>query len=270
MKKRILFVLSLILVTSIFSFAQTTPNTKKARKTVTNADLEKFRQKRLQAEKDYRENYKRLGMPSPEELEQREAERQRWLTEYSRQARAAREQNENYLQARADELKVQIAAIDAQINYLGAQVSGNQSPYKGGTLWSPSSLNGAVIVGVGNGYGYGYGYRNNVIGIRRGGLPQRSIYVGPNTQTVRNYANSFPTTGDIRNQIYGTYSPQNNFPRRSGYRGGYVAPQIYGGAYDNSGDFASRLSYLQQQRAALVAEWQALEEEARRAGVRID
>ena len=38
-------------------------------KIVTNADLEKFRQKRLQAEKEYRENYARLGFPSPEELD---------------------------------------------------------------------------------------------------------------------------------------------------------------------------------------------------------
>ncbi|QYO61947.1 hypothetical protein [Leptolyngbya sp. 7M] len=40
-------------------------------KTVTNADLERFRERRLQAEREYRENHVRLGMPSPEELEQR-------------------------------------------------------------------------------------------------------------------------------------------------------------------------------------------------------
>lgn len=37
-------------------------------RTVTNGDLEKYRQKRLQAEKDYQENYARMGFPSPEEL----------------------------------------------------------------------------------------------------------------------------------------------------------------------------------------------------------
>ena len=42
-----------------------------AQRTVTNADLEQYKQKRLQADKDYRENYERLGMPSPEELEKR-------------------------------------------------------------------------------------------------------------------------------------------------------------------------------------------------------
>lgn len=45
-------------------------------KTVTNADLEKYKQTRLQADRDYRDNYERLGMPSPEELEKsREASR---------------------------------------------------------------------------------------------------------------------------------------------------------------------------------------------------
>ena len=42
-----------------------------AQRTVTNSDLEKYKQKRLQADKDYRENYQRLGLPSPEELEKR-------------------------------------------------------------------------------------------------------------------------------------------------------------------------------------------------------
>ncbi len=42
-----------------------------AQRSVTNADLEKYKQARLQAARDYRENYERLGMPSPEELEKR-------------------------------------------------------------------------------------------------------------------------------------------------------------------------------------------------------
>ena len=61
MKKRLLFVLCSIFVAANLTAAQT--------KTVTNSDLEKYRQKRLQAERDYRENYAKLGFPSPEELE---------------------------------------------------------------------------------------------------------------------------------------------------------------------------------------------------------
>ncbi len=42
-------------------FAQTT--------SISNSDLSKFRDRRISAEKEYRENYVRLGMPSPEEIE---------------------------------------------------------------------------------------------------------------------------------------------------------------------------------------------------------
>ncbi len=46
-------------------------------RTVTNADLEKFKAKRIAAEKDLRENYARLGFPSPEELEKQNAQSQK-------------------------------------------------------------------------------------------------------------------------------------------------------------------------------------------------
>jgi len=62
MKKRLLFILCLVFCVSSFAFGQI--------KNITNADLEKFKQKRLAAEKEYLENYERLGLPSPAELEQ--------------------------------------------------------------------------------------------------------------------------------------------------------------------------------------------------------
>lgn len=42
---------------------------KQTARTVTNMDLEKYRQQRLKAERDYTENYARMGFPSPEELQ---------------------------------------------------------------------------------------------------------------------------------------------------------------------------------------------------------
>jgi len=67
------FCTALVLVFAATAFSQT--------KSVTNADLEKFRVKRLAAEKELRENYEQLGFPSPEELAKQEEE--------SRRARAA-------------------------------------------------------------------------------------------------------------------------------------------------------------------------------------
>ena len=50
-------------------------------RTVTNADLEKFRLERLKAEKDYRENYAKWGFPSPEELQRRSEQNSKEISE---------------------------------------------------------------------------------------------------------------------------------------------------------------------------------------------
>lgn len=63
MKQRPLFVVCLIFGVAVLASAQ-------ARR-VTNADLEKYRAERLKAEQDYRENYAKMGFPSPEELDRR-------------------------------------------------------------------------------------------------------------------------------------------------------------------------------------------------------
>jgi hypothetical protein len=63
-------------------------------RTVTNSDLAKFRERRLAAEREYRENYERLGLPSPEELdEMRESdmEARLMLADQLRTARLERE-----------------------------------------------------------------------------------------------------------------------------------------------------------------------------------
>ena len=63
-------------------------------KTVTNADLAKFAEKRINAEREYRENYERLGLPSPEELEKRNAEEAAEREELVRRLRADRLRSE--------------------------------------------------------------------------------------------------------------------------------------------------------------------------------
>lgn len=60
---------ALLSMASVSAFGQTP--------TVTNADLEKYRQERLKAERQLRENYEELGFPSPEELLAEEAKSRR-------------------------------------------------------------------------------------------------------------------------------------------------------------------------------------------------
>ncbi|CAN5662031.1 hypothetical protein BH20ACI4_BH20ACI4_08220 [soil metagenome] len=124
MKKQIVVVLGLIFSVSALAFAQT--------KTVTNADLEKFRQKRLQAEREYRENYERLGFPSPEELEKKRVADEKALIEYSRQLEASR------LEREALQTEAENQALWRQNQYLQSQ-TGN-SNYDSGAYFSGGYL----------------------------------------------------------------------------------------------------------------------------------
>jgi len=63
MKMQIVFFICFSLTAAVLMAAQT--------KTVTNADLSKYSQERVKAEKDLRENYAKLGFSSPEEIELR-------------------------------------------------------------------------------------------------------------------------------------------------------------------------------------------------------
>ena len=66
-------------------------------KTITNSDLSDYREKRIAAEKELREDYARLGFPSPEVRAARDAQAAKELIELSarlRNERLARERRE--------------------------------------------------------------------------------------------------------------------------------------------------------------------------------
>jgi hypothetical protein len=120
MKNKTAVFLSLILAFSFSAFAQT--------KTVTNADLEKYRQKRLQAEREYRENYARLGFPSPEELERKRIEDEKKLVEFSQQLEARR------LEREAMQAEAENQALWTQNLYLQSQLNNSADQYTDGYL----------------------------------------------------------------------------------------------------------------------------------------
>ncbi len=102
MKKRILLFVILVFPASTLTFSQT--------KTITNADLESFRSERLKAEKDLRENYSKLGFPSPQELEKQIEESR---VERDELAARLREEKESQLRYENERLR-------SQNFYLGA------------------------------------------------------------------------------------------------------------------------------------------------------
>lgn len=238
----------------------TAPN--RARKTLTNLDLEKLRRARLESEAAYERRRQELGLPSRAEMERRrEAEAVRAREILSR----SEEENigaESYWRERATALRTEIYAIDAEINYLRARISempetistvsyatvGYAPFYFPGAQaqQAPPVLNGAVSstirqngarVAASRGFGY---------------QPRGSIYL--------NFSN-----------FSGHYARRRGF-----YRPCLFAPcgqQYFAGAYPaysyaapERSALLARLRELEAARAGLQARWRLLEDEARRAG----
>ena len=264
MKNNVLLILSLIFVTSSIVSAQT------AKRVVTNDDLEKYKVKREQAEADYRRTYKERGMPSPEELAERERESQKQRIELSNRIAIERQQNANVYQSRANDLRNQIINVEAQINYLNGQIGNTQNQNQ--VFFSPSQVYAVGYSTYGN-YGRNYG------GNRSYRQQTNAVNIANNVQAARNAAAGAP------NPYYGTplYPSSiqvvigSNNVGRGGYRGGYYGgyggyPVQYVGNNNSYGrdEIVSRLQYLQQVRAGLIAQWNQLDNEAHRAGVRIN
>lgn len=174
MKKQILLLVSLIFISANFTLAQN--------RTITNADLGKFRDKRLAAERDYRENYERLGFPSPEEL-QKQIEQSR--VERAQLAQRLRAEN---LERDRIALEAQIAENESRNNRLQIQLDN----YGTGDRDYSS---GYAANGFYNFQNYGfqsYGYPNYRLNrFSRGGY--RNGYRGNyNNQPYIEYRNNLP------------------------------------------------------------------------------
>lgn len=96
MTQKLFFIFCFITATAVICSAQS--------KTLTNVDLEKYRQDRIKAETDLRENYARLGFQSPEERARRAAQSAKEAEELS-----ARLQKEELIRER---LEIERAAAE--------------------------------------------------------------------------------------------------------------------------------------------------------------
>lgn len=171
---KLLKTLMLVLVVGAAVFAQNAPP-----RVVTSADLAKYKHAREKADEDYRNNYARRGMPSPEELEKRQVERQQQLDESTEQAEKERRQAE-YMRA----LSAQYAQSQPQIIYVTSQENNNRGVY----YWYPGSP---------------FYYNQPIFPYRL--PPNRSPFTtpatfGPNVQMVRDAAGAFPSAVDMINQ----------------------------------------------------------------------
>lgn len=80
-------------------------------RSITNADLEKYRRTRVESEKEYDARSKELGLPS---LEDRRREAEAIQDRTVEQVRSMRAQEEAYWRSRADAIRAQMASNEAQ------------------------------------------------------------------------------------------------------------------------------------------------------------
>lgn len=119
--------------------AQSRPD--RAVRRVTSSDLEKFRQQRLAADREYRERYAEMGFPSPEELSaqiERDKEAKLQLAEQLRQARLE-----------SEKLDIERARLSLDAARLQADIDAREDSGRG---------RDSYFDGVYGGFGYGYGF----------------------------------------------------------------------------------------------------------------
>ena len=249
-----------------------------ATKTLTNSDLAAIRQRRLESEKNYEARRKELGLPTVAETRMRQEAEGEILRAQIREKNSAKSGEESFWRGRARELRTEIATVDNQINYVRArfnEVSGS-SPVTGS--WTSTY----PILPEYRSRGGRWGNLPN----RPGRLPRTTPpvfgpqpqpygypngqwpYGYPNGQNPYGYPNQWPPYGYPNNQYPYPYPNQSpyGFP---GY--GYPNGQYgYPPTTDNSAqaaDLQYRLDDLLTKRAGLVAQWRALEDEARDARI---
>lgn len=111
MIQKLLFVFCFVLLTVAVSVAQS--------RSVSNLDLEKYRQQRITAEAELRENYAKLGFSSPEEMQRRD-EKSRAETE----ALAAKLRAERLERERVDAQREDAARLAAYYRYRESDAPG--------------------------------------------------------------------------------------------------------------------------------------------------
>ena len=128
----------------IFALATSSAFSQGAR-TITNADLQKFREQRVQAQRDLRDNYEQLGFSSPEERARRDQE---WRME-------SMQLSERFERERAQREAAQSAAdlAEAQMRYLQSTPT-NPPQNQQYTQYPPYDYGWDGVYNGGNGYYY--------------------------------------------------------------------------------------------------------------------
>jgi hypothetical protein len=269
--------------------ASTSPRTsstpQRALRTITNRDLEAARRAREASEAAYERRRRELGLPSLALTRQRASEEASRAREELRRSMNEEALAEGYWRAQASELRGELAALNAQIDYVRGLLAAMPEPRAAGTY---TVLTGIAPLLPGRGV-TGFPQGN----IRPGLIAQtglagnpafmnRALHTGNGSIFVSPINGPQLTArvgfggGATRGQVFLNTTPgRRGFGRTTFFpRAVFSSPAtLFGAAYpnDSSDDYdratlVQRLRELELERAGLQARWRVLEDEARRAG----
>ena len=241
----------------------TAPSTTGARRTITNSDLESSMLRRRQSEVAYEKRRQELGLPSVAESRRRaEIESMQIQTELG-STRAVEKESESYWRARASSLRTEIAALDAEINYLRVQLEDSPVPFSGG-------FTSISVPFIASGISFGNsGFRSHPrSGISQLPPPYGAPQFGPRLAARVGFGG-----GQTRGQVL--LNGGGGFRHARAFGGiGFPFPIVssvggFGSGYDYGYErsaLITRFNELSATRAGMNARWRELEDEARRAG----
>ena len=222
---------------------QTRQRRQSANRSITNKDLEGYRQARIQSEIAYEKRRKELGLPTAEQQRLESAAIVDRTHQQLLGMQAQEKNSEEYWRSRASELRSEMASVDAQIGYVRGRLA---------ELPENNSYGGFSTV-------MPYG----------GVFPQYGTFPFQNTYGITTITKTGPHA--FYGRIYPRANPFGGFTRARGYNYwpyGNVLMQPYQ-SYDSSwerAELVGKLNDLEMRRAGLKSRWRDLEEEARRAG----
>jgi hypothetical protein len=145
-----------------------------ARRSITNADLEDYRRARLASEKAYEKRRKELNLPTVDIQRQEVAAVTERTTEQLRNRRSRDEENEAYWRERASNFRTDIAANEAQIDFVRQRLSELPVSYSLNSFTSVYPLGSAGVLNpvLNSGYRrFPYPYRRGNYGYGPFGQP---------------------------------------------------------------------------------------------------
>lgn len=234
------------------------------RRTITNRDLEASMRRRRESELAYESRRKQLGLPSLEESRKRAAAESDLISRELEQKLVDERESESYWRSRASALRTEIAALDAELQYIRLRLDEVPFPALSGSFGTFSSIVPFIALGnLGGGRSFPVpmARRPNVFVAPSGG-PQLTGHFGLDRGTTQ--AQVFLNPGNFpRRRPFGIAAPFLGFPNVTVF-GSSLQP--YDFTYERSA-LITRFNELAAMRAGLNARWRELEDEARRAGV---